>query len=240
MTMNDNGNCNNGSSAWSSFENLSFWNGCDKVDAGTVAVSPRSTTVALLPQVEPLPLVPSFISSSVSCTTTAVSAATPAATANSYSAFPCIWPMGSLEPTPIGPNITIKNATIEPTAATMAVPPLPPATHTKRQVPSLKHKTIKKPKRSRNLYNYFYAHHRRLILQEQNAQGSKGNLQAMSREISRRWHCATQADKAMFQRMADCDKERHKRQLEAWKNEHIMAHLQQQQERQQQERAWEV
>lgn len=105
-----------------------------------------------------------------------------------------------LEPRPIGPNATFNNVP--------SPPPAPPAAPRAAE-------TIKKPIRSRNHYNYFYAHHRRQIRGAKG--GLTGGLPGLSKEIARRWHNATEEEKAVFQHMAQEDKERYEHELRVWK-----------------------
>lgn len=86
--------------------------------------------------------------------------------------------------------------------------------------------TNPKPKRMLNAYNYFFHHHRQLILDEtpqceesERPRNGHGKIQfaELAREISARWKKATPEEKAYFYGLMAQDKERNAKEMKIWK-----------------------
>ena len=85
---------------------------------------------------------------------------------------------------------------------------------------------LSKPKRMLNAYNYFFHHHRQLILAQiphrehgerpKNGHG-KINFADLAREVSARWKKASDQEKAYFIQLSAQDKQRYTREIKEWK-----------------------
>jgi hypothetical protein len=84
----------------------------------------------------------------------------------------------------------------------------------------------RKPKRMLTAYNFFFHHHRQLILagspEAGNAAGKshgKIGFKALAQLISARWKAITVEEKANFQACSDKDKIRHSEEIKIWKKQ---------------------
>jgi hypothetical protein len=84
----------------------------------------------------------------------------------------------------------------------------------------------RKPKRMLTAYNFFFHHHRQLILagipEEGNTPGKaqgKVGFKALAQMISARWKAITVEEKAHFQACSDQDRIRHSEAMKIWKKQ---------------------
>jgi len=87
----------------------------------------------------------------------------------------------------------------------------------------LKIKTLKdpnRPKRAKTAYLYFCNDKRPAIMDKMRAKNEKINVGAIQKKLGKIWGKMTDAEKKVYMKQSDEDKERYKDEIEVYNNEH--------------------